>query len=390
MVLLLADVFLLLTQALLWVLISIAGWFFLLRVLPKAILSTLVLLLILAVLALSFIQGPPSVDQGVLAILWRIISFPFTPLGLIILLLYVLLSGAKLAKMTRNIILGVLILLALGSVPAVAYLLNQETESEAIALIRPLPAAAASRVMVVLAQDTTRPQLRPATLGTPATPTTPQPDVRPISPEVYQVISRLPTQINDKADVLLYAAQLYREITPTPQIIVSAGRYADRRRKEGETDENASVAADARNLLVALGVPETSIRLDANSPTIRASAENVRELLRTQNITFDNQLILVAPALQASRAFLTFTRAFQERGTDVTVFTRPTDFYTLPPAERLARVAQGRDLVERSFQVIDIIPTSESFYQSSRVINEYLTSIYYFLRGWIRPLREGV
>ncbi|MBD2020906.1 YdcF family protein [Leptolyngbya sp. FACHB-36] len=388
MVLLLTDVFLLLTQVLLWLLVGLIGWFVLLRSLPRAFLSLLVLLLILAVLALSFFQGPP-LDGGVLEVLWRVISFPFSPLGLGIILLLILLSGQKLGKTAKNLILLVLTLLALGSVPIVSYYLTRELEVEGIEQVRPQPALTvpgSRRVIVLLGQETTRPQLRTPQQAAPANPPFIE---RPITPETFQILTALPTQLTERGDRILYAAQLFQEesrLGTNPLIVVSAGVRPERRRRDGERDEDISEARDIQRFLTReLNVPEGSILLDSGGNSLRRSAERVQALLSDQQrgINFGNQLTLVTSALSMNRAVLTFNRVFNE----AIVTARPTDFYTLPPAENLARLVQGRDLIEREIIVTDFLPTADAFYISSQAIEEYLNSIFYFLRGWIRPLQ---
>jgi hypothetical protein len=392
MVLLLTDVFLLLTQVLLWIVIGLVTWFVLLKALPKAFLGMLVLLLILLILAVSFFGGPPAPNTGVLEVLWRIISFPFSPLGLGLVLVLILLSGVKLGKVIKNVITAALILLALGCFPLVAYYLAQELEMEAIELIGAQPPLAgdARRVIVLLGQNTTRLQLRPRQGNVPTPPATtpanaPQRVERPVSPEAFQAISTQPIQMTEHGDRIIYAAQLYQEEARAgtrPLIVVSAGPRPDRVQREGESREQISEARDIQILLTrTLGVPEADIRLDHEGTSVRRSAENVYRLLtEAQRVNFGNQLTLVGTALNMNRAALTFVRVFNES----TIVIRPTDFFTIPPGSHLARRVQGRDLIERQLQATDLLPTVDALWLSSQAIEEYLNAIYYFLRGWIR------
>jgi uncharacterized SAM-binding protein YcdF (DUF218 family) len=406
MVLLLTDVFLLLTQIFLWLLVGLATWFVLLRALPKPFLSLLVLLLILVVLALAFVQGPPAGGDtfggDTLESLWRVIAFPLTPFGLGFILLLLLLTGAKLKDFAKKLILLTLILLALSSVPIVSYFLVQELEFEAIELVQATPAlpAGARRVIVLVGQDATRAFLRPRQEAVPVEPT--QPDCpqgcapttpprridRPISAETYDVLSRLPIQLTEQGDNIIYAAQLYREETArgsNPLILVSAGSRISRLRRDGERPEDVSEAADIRTFLIdTMNVPAASILLDTNGFSVRRSAENARRILiDEQRLNFGNQIFLVDSAINMNRAYLTFLQEFN----DATIVARPTDFYTLPQADRLGRVAQGRDVVQRQLLVSDFLPSVDAFYASSRALEEYLNAFYYFLRGWIRPFR---
>lgn len=342
MVLLVTDVFVLLTQVLLWVVVGLFAWYVLLRALPRAFLGGLVLLLLLGVAAFTFYRGSP--EQGLFGDIFRIIAVPFSPLGIILILLLIAFSdvvrGKGLSKtgvLLLRIAVPVLLLL---SIPAVSYFLAQRAEAEAISIARPVSAetlpAGARRVIVVLAQDTTRLQLRPRSLPAPAP--TPQPTQAPLIqppdpiPEgTFSLITDQPIQLTEKGDVLTYAAQVYREERArgtAPLLIVSAGGRPERDRKGASLDE-VSEAADARRFLQTMGVPESDIVGDSRSPTIHDSAVNVREELRRRGINFGNQLIVVASALEMNRAALTFNREFGDTrtdGTSINIISRPTNF----------------------------------------------------------------
>lgn len=400
MVLLVTDVFVLLTQVLLWVVVGLFAWYVLLRALPRAFLGGLVLLLLLGVAAFTFYRGSP--EQGLIGDLFRIIAIPFSPLGIILILL--LIAFSELVRGKGLSATGVILVriavpaLLLLSLPVVAYNLARGAETEAIQLARvepPLPAGA-RRVIVTLAQDTTRLQLRPRTQAAP-TGTTAQatrnplfPPPAPLSEQAFSVLADQPVQLTEKGDVLTYTAQLYREESAagrSPLVVVSAGRREDRVEREGESPGDISQAADARRFLQNLGVPEGAIIGDSNSPTVKDSAVNVRQELQRRGVPFGNQLILVTSAIEMNRAALTFTREFNENNVPLTVIPRPTNFQTIPQVEALRPRAQGRDLIQRNFQFADLLPSIDALSLSSKVINEYVTSIYYFLRGWIRPIR---
>jgi uncharacterized SAM-binding protein YcdF (DUF218 family) len=383
MVLLLTDVFLLLTQVLLWLVVGLIAWFVLLRLLPKPFLGMLVLLLILAVLGLSFISGPP-VDGSVLEILWRIISFPFTPLGLFIILLLVLLTG-KPSKIAKNAIIIGMIVLALGSIPFFSYYLIQELEIEGVEQIQAFPPleGGGRRVIVLMGQGTTRLQLRPRQGNAPATTEKAE---RPISSAAFDVLTRLPIQLTEKGNRLIYAAQLYQEQVQAgtnPVIVVTAGTRPDRQQQEGEKKEEISEARDIQTFLTqTMRVPESGILLEHDGRTIHRSAENVKKLLDDQRVNYGNQVTVVTTAMNMHRTSLTFKEVFD----GPTIVSRPTDFYTLPKPESLRKLVQGRDLIRQQPQASDFLPSAEAFCASTDAINEYLASIYYFLRGWIRPL----
>ena len=128
---------------------------------------------------------------------------------------------------------------------------------------------------------------------------------------------------------------------------------------------------------------------DHNSRSVIETAQNVRKILEDKNINYGNQVMVVTSAIEASRTALTFGKELAPDGQGITIISRPTDFYTIPPKSTLETQTKGQDLLERNFMVSDLIPNVDALYLSTKVLNEALTSLYYFLRGWIRPLRAG-
>jgi len=386
MVLLLTDVFLLLTQVLLWIIVGLVTWFAL-GTIPGKFLTRLVLLLILIVLVLTFLNGgQPGPPGSVLEIIWRIISFPLSPFGLGLILLWALMSGRKMAKWLSRTVWVLLTLLVLSSLPYISNYIVQELEFEAIELVRaePVLPGGARRVIVLLGQDTTRAFIKTRQEAEPAKP--PKVD-RPMSKEAFDVISQLPVQLSDHGNRLIYAAQLYREESQrgtNPLLVVSAGEHINRRRKDGEKKEDVSESSDIQRFLTrTFNIPQDGILLEHDSFGIQKSAENVKKLLvDDRKINFGNQLTVIDSAMSMNRTALTFSKIFDE----AIITARPTDFHALPPTNSLSRVTQGRDQVERQIQATDFLPNAEAFWNSSQAIQEYLNSFYYFLRGWIKPL----
>ncbi|MBC7969172.1 MAG: YdcF family protein [Verrucomicrobia bacterium] len=402
MVLLLTDVFLLLTQVLLWIVIGLVTWFILLKALPKAFLGMLVLLLILLMLGVGFTIEPVGFNSSdIFRTLWNLISLPFRPLSLGVILLLILLTGAKVNKVVGNIIRIGLVLLLACCLPIVSYFLAQELEWEGIRMIQSAPTqvTGSTPIIALLGDGTTRAFLGPRTTcpptrptaGAPAQPTTPRPPdgEEPVSVEAYRVMTQpptqLPIQLADKADRLLYAAQLYRQ-NPGSLIVISAPQRLDRKLKEGETKEIASEAKDIETFLnQSLGVPCGAMRLDHDGVSIRRSAENIKKLLDDNRIAYGNQLTVVNTAMSTERTFRTFREVF-----GFCPIARPTDFYTVPSRSKLDNLAPERDLVEHNLQATDFLPSVDALYLGSQAIEEYSSSLYYFLRGWIkfRDLRE--
>jgi hypothetical protein len=400
MVLLVTDVFLLLTQVLLWILVGLAARFILFKALPKAFLGSLVLALLVIVSALTFFRGRP--EPGLLGDIWQIIAVLFNPLGLILVFLLIVWRDVENKGVTTTskwlLRISVVSLLVL-SLPLVSNFLVQRSEFEAIQIAQPttpiLPAGA-RRVIVLMGQDTTRLQLRPRALPPPSA-TAQRGDQNslfqspePIREGTFDLLANQ-VQLTDKGSRILYAAQLFNEERSrgsNPLIVVTAGQRPGRPRKEGETEATASEAADITRLLITrLGVPGQEILTDSSSSTVRSSAEDVRKILGQNQVNFGGQLMIVTSALEMSRTSLTFQNDFSTAGQPIAVIPRPTDFATIPPKESLQARAQGRDLVERSLRVTDFLPSAEAFQISSQVLSESLTSLYYFLRGWLRPLR---
>jgi uncharacterized SAM-binding protein YcdF (DUF218 family) len=386
---------------LLWVVVGLFIWYVLLRFLPRPFLGGLVLVLIAGVLAFTFFRGSP--DTGVLGDIWRVIALPLSPFGIVVILLLIVLSqllrGTKLNPVGITLLRIAVPTLLLLSLPIVSNFLAQRSETEAIQAIRPAAPQAlppgARRVIVVLAQDTTRLQLRPRQLPPPgnqaASPAPRLPLIEPARPlpeSTFNVLANQPIQLTEQGDRLTYATELFnQQRAADPLVIVSASPRPERDRRGGESVESVSEARAAADFLRNRGV--TEVIEDSNSITVHDSAENVRQLLQRRNISFGNQIFLVTSAIEMPRAALTFDREFATNGNEgLTVISRPTDFQTLPPADALRSRAQGRDLVERSLRLSDFLPSIDALRLSNRVISEYLTSIYYFLRGWIRPVRN--
>lgn len=395
MVLLVTDVFLLLTQVLLWVLVGLAARFVLLKALPKAFLGGLVVALLVAVTALTFFKGAP--ETGLLGDIWQILSVIINPFGLVIILLCVVWrdveNGAKFNKVVLRI--GVASLLIF-SLPIVSNFLAQRTELEAVQIMQEAPALnGAQRVIVLMGQNTTRLKLRPRTESAPPEKKVDRtgilPPAEPISEGKFSLLANLPLQLTEQGDRILEAARLFSaERGNNPLLIISAGRRADRVEKKDEKKENISEAADISRLLQSqFGIPGTAIVQDDDSRTVIESAQNVRKILETRNTRYGNQIMVVTSAIEASRTALTFAREIAPDGQGITIISRPTDFYTIPPAASLANRAKNADLIERNFMVSDLMPNVDSLQLSTKVISEAMTSLYYFLRGWIRPLRAG-
>jgi uncharacterized SAM-binding protein YcdF (DUF218 family) len=397
MVLLVTDVFLLLTQVLLWILVGLAAKFVLLKAMPKAFLGSLVLVLLVVVAALTFFNGSPA--TGLLGDVWQLISVVLNPFGLLIVLLCVVWRDVENGGKGNKILLriGVASLLIF-SLPLVANFMAQRTEMEAIQIMRtdvPALPSGAQRVIVLLGQNTTRLKLNNRVEAPPAEKKPDRngilPPPEPIAQGKFDLLTNLPIQLTDRGDRIIGAANAFRsEGGNNPLLIVSAGQRLERMEKKGDKKEEVSEAADiSRFLQNQMGIPGGAILLDHDSRSVIDSATNVRKLLESKNIRYGNQIMVVTSALEASRTALTFGKELAPDGQGITVISRPTNFYTIPPKGSLESRTQGRDLIERNLMVADLMPSVDALQLSTKVLNEALTSLYYFLRGWIRPLRAN-
>jgi hypothetical protein len=397
--LLVTDVFLLLTQVLLWILVALAAKFILLKALPKAYLGTLVLVLLVVVTALTFRSGTPQ--AGLLGEIWQLIAVIFNPLAIVFILLGVAWRDSRskkgLTDISKWFVPGCLTVLLFMSTPLTANYLLRQSESEALRLAGTTapPLTTGQRVIVLMGQDTTRLQVRPRIEPTPAMPP-PQKfgdtpillrPAPPLQETTFTMLSQQ-AQLTESGDRLLYAARLFREETGnSPLLVITAGQYPGRTRKENEEVVNVSATRDiARIMNEQFGIPLDRMLEDSDSPTVQISATKVRELLEARKINYGGQLMVVTSALEASRTSLTFQNEFLANGVPISVISRPTDFYMLPAKEAIAARAQGKDIIEKPLGLRDLLPSVDSLDMTTRLFNETLTSMYYFLRGWVRPI----
>jgi uncharacterized SAM-binding protein YcdF (DUF218 family) len=321
--------FLLLTQILLWVLITVVLYQLLLKVIPKPYLTVLGALFLFAIIVMAFFFP----NDRLVSSAWRILSFPLKPVGAsIVLLSLALRQGVDKAK---NYISAALLILLVSSTPFFSNLLAQTTE---LGVARTVAAPQAAGAIVVLGQGTTQANLPP----------------------------RTQIQLTDTGDRILYAAQLYRQqvgLGSNPLVIVSAG---PRQELQGGPTQNE--ANDIATLLAQMGVPRNRIVIDPRGADLRTSAVSVSSILRRQGLG-NTRTILVTSGINSRRASQTFGRA------GINVVSRPTDFVVVQPG------ATPR----LRLRVDSFIPSVEALTVTTRVFEEFLGSLYYSLRGWLAP-----
>jgi uncharacterized SAM-binding protein YcdF (DUF218 family) len=327
----------LLTRILLWALIGFILWRIFLNIIPRIYLTWLGGLLIFTFVILAFIN---PTDDTVGAV-WRILSIPLKPLGLaLLLLLSALRSGVK--AVAGNQVLAAALILLFSSLPLTAYWLTSQSEQSAQAFVTTgtTPAITSAQAVVVLGDS--------AGLLDSSYRTRTEQDADGIS-----------TNLTPR---LLYAARLYQEAGTNPLVIVSAG-LQDRDGEENTNEEQAII-----NLLAGMGVPSNRIVIDSESAGARTSAEEVAEILEERGINSDDaSVVLVGNAVSIRRASSTFERL------NITTIPRPTEFSAL--------ALPGSDGFQ--LRIADFVPSVDALALTTRVVDEYLTSIYYFLRGWL-------
>lgn len=335
----------LLTRTLLWILIGLGLWYLFNKIIPKQYLTWLGGIVLLAAIALAF-QDP---DDRFISLVWTVLSFPLHPLGLSLLLMFMSWQGTKWKEFSKQPALIAFLVLLISSIPIVPFWISSQLEESIIEEVKTVErlvedgdAEGVGSIIVL------------ATRLTPGSPA-------PLQSMRYADLDDpfgLPLRQR-----LAYAATVYGEIRDAG----GAPRFA----VTGELDGD-EIDRQLTRLLRSLGVDNDSITLDLDSATVRRSAVNTLEELGEQG----NSIILIGPSLAIRRIGGTFARAFNQQndGNQIELFAMPTDWVRFQPKEG------GIPL-----RVTDLLPNVEGLVLTTYIIDEYLTSIYYFLRGWANP-----
>ena len=350
----------LLTRILLWASMGLLLWYLLVRVIPPKYLTWFGGVILIALLALAFLEA----DNDTVRLIWQILSFPLKPLGFsLVLLAGALGEGLKRIKpMPVAIAFSVLLV---SSIPIFAQLLVSDAE---------LSVRQAFRDRAALCEGVCRIDEVPgANLGE-AGAIVVVGDRADVSVPTNSIEGIDDTSLNTVlAPRLIYAADLYdraRTLGASPLVIVTAG-----------SDDTSD--AVIRNILVNNRVPDSVIQIEDSSLNIRETAEDVEDLLEERQIVGDRdaransnadaRVVVVAPAITMSRAALTFEKI------ELEVIARPTDFYS-------ARFNSDGGLLDR---LPAILPSVNALQLTTRYWDEVLTSLYYFLRGWLPNFNFG-
>ncbi|MGG6296924.1 YdcF family protein [Leptolyngbya sp. AN02str] len=330
-----------LTRILLWLLIVAILWYVFNRFIPRVYLTWLGGLIVLAFVVLAFVDPTSRTVSSV----WGILSLPLKPLGLVIfLLLSALKDGTK--KIAANQVLAALLILLLSSMPIVAYWLTLQAEQSLTAPIAYQNAIAANQIRAIVVTGD---------------------GINPSDPSFRSRVQVSNTQdgfANVLASRLLYASRLYAEYAPVtnPFVVVGVGPSM------GATNDEAMAEQTIRALLTEAGVPNDRILIEAEGTDLYSSAVAVSRLLEFQGFRRETDaIVLVTPSLSLSRSVSTFAYL------GIRAIPQPTDQFAF-------QLEDGGRLLAR---VSDIIPNVDALALTTRVVDEYLTSVYYFLRGWL-------
>ncbi|NER21017.1 MAG: YdcF family protein [Symploca sp. SIO1B1] len=313
--------FLLLTQILLWGLITYILYRLLTEVIPKQYFTLLGALFLFGIIALAFFF--PN-DQLVSAA-WKVISFPLKPLGAAIVLLIIALRQG-LAK-SQNLVVTAMVVLLISSMPFFANLLAQR--SETVAQTDPTAPAQTTGAIVLLGRGS--------------------------------ALSLGQTQLNNTGDLVFYTSQLYQASGNQPLVIVSPGRSFS---PQGNQDQTVVEANDIATLLTQVGVPRSRIVTESSGLDLRGRAREIRRVLQEQGLE-GTSVTVVSPGFGSRIA----GQAFSDAG--INVIAQPAGFFGSRPVAAINRLPSP----------LSFVPSEEALTLTTRVVEEFLTSIYYALRG---------
>jgi len=326
--------FLLLTRILLWAAVIVGIGYLVTKIVPKPYVTYVGYSIAALLLVFTFFEP----TDGTTLAAWQFFSLPFKPVGIVtILLVNIVLRGDLKSPETRKQLTTmsiVLLLCSLSYFPRAFCQTVVERDAYALQQAAISDPPGIPQAIVLLGWQST--------------------DPHPISDRS--------ARLSDKGDLILHTANLYLQ-RQAPRVIISAGPRYDYTGPGNPPIEARSISL----LLQRLGVPEGDIIIDNEGMDIRSSARNVTRLMDRFGIPKD--IILVTTAISSYRALETFYEF------DAVVAPRPAAYRTAQPYQGFIPLPKGREL----------IPTVEGLQFSTVLIDEFLNSIYYFLRGWLSP-----
>lgn len=350
----------LLTRILLWASIGLLLWYIVTKIIPRQYLTWFGGVILILLVVASFLEG----DNETVNVIWQILSFPLSPLGLSLVMIGGALSDGVKGIKGKPVAIALAILF-ISSTPLFGKALVTDAEQTV---------TNALRAQAELCGEVCRVENVPGANLAEASVIAVLGDSRDVDVSIDGAAAELPvnTVLSPR---LLYAADIYgeaRALGATPLVLVTAGAG----------DEDSTERRTIRNILARNGVPSADVEIQNTGLNVYDSARRVEERLealdiipdsRDQRSNEDPRVVVVAPAMLMPRAALTFEKM------DLNVIARPTEFYS-------ARFSEDNDLLKR---VPDVLPSVEGLQLTTEYWDELLKSMYYFLRGWLPDFNFG-
>lgn len=351
------DILNLLTRLILWIAIGSLIWWILKKFIPENFLTWFGGAILLLMVAAAFLAPNSSTANT----LWQVVSFPLKPLGATLMLLTVAV-GKDPKKVDTRLVYVALVILLLSSIPLVARSLANHSEA-AVQRAYQNQRQLCSDICLV-------PEDIPVNLARSIV-------VLGDNADAYRDSNILSSRIDAENNLspalvarLNSAADVYTRISAAaPFVTVTAGPM-------GEGDDAESLQQAILQRLTNQGVPLDRIRIIESGFNVRQAVEQQQAFLAEQNLLPDparennrdaNRIVLVAPALMMRRAAL----AFENEGLQVVAW--PTDLYGTSPLSQEGTLAR----------LADLVPNIEALWVTTRYWEELLSSMYYFMRGWL-------
>lgn len=176
-----------------------------------------------------------------------------------------------------------------------------------------------------------------------------------------ELIPRQAVEINSAGDRMIHAADLYHQ-GMAPLIILSGGNIA------WMDSVEKSPAADMRQIMLRLNVPDSALVLQSKSQNTGEDALYSAELLREKDLT---RVILVTSAMHMPRS----VALFQKQG--IEVIPSPTDFTITEDG--------WQRLFSPNIETVltNILPNSSSLGLTTSAMKEYIGMFVYRVQGWL-------
>lgn len=321
------------------------------QLIPTEFVTKLGWLFLLAIAVLAFVFPR---DQGVFTA-WNILSLPLRPVGFAIIGLWIAYTGIKNGGITSaamNAVKWAFPILLFFSFPYISYGLEYSMIRSNVPTEEVCPSQGAAQGI----QAVDAIVFLPNTISQPGQPYRPS------------------RQVLEMSDRIFHAANEYnrqRAIGNRPLVLISArpARLVGSARAASLLDEAQLI----REQLLDLGVPARDIENLPEAFDLRQTTEGIKTTLESILPLAPYRITIVASALDVGRAKLTLEKTLEQQGVRV-----------IASAPDLSLKLCG-DRQEEGMTVYDWIPSAKGALRSTKVVNEFLSNIYYFFRGWLTP-----